>query len=86
MMYISRVKIPAHIYAKYQYMQESKYESTWHFYISTEEYNYKVIMRCDIILQVYYITNRCKSMIYKEIYKYEQFKTMLTIYKTNLMS
>jgi len=29
-------------------------------YIPTYEYNYKVITRCDTILQEYYITDRCK--------------------------
>ena len=28
-------------------------------YIPTYEYNYKVITRCDTILQEYYITDRC---------------------------
>ena len=32
-MYISRAKIPSHIYAKYQYMHELKYESTVVIYI-----------------------------------------------------
>jgi len=29
-------------------------------YIPTYEYNYKVIIGCDAILQEYYITDRCK--------------------------
>jgi len=35
-----------------------------------KEYNYKVITRCDIILQAYYITDRHKSIIYI----YERYK------------
>ena len=41
--YIRRSKIPSRIYAKYQYMQESKCGSTVVIYIPTEKYKYMVI-------------------------------------------
>jgi len=66
--YISRVEIPSHIYAKHQYRQESKCESTVVIYIPTEKYKYIVITESDTILQEYYITRKYKSTLYEEIY------------------
>ena len=43
-------------------------------YISTYEYNYKVITICDTILYEYYITDMRQLREYKEMYKYEQYK------------
>ena len=56
--YIHRSKIFSHIYSKHQYRQESEYESTWCIIYSNNEYNYKVIIGCDTILQEYCITKR----------------------------
>jgi len=56
--YICRSRIPSHIYAKHQHKKESEHESMWCIIQSTYEHNYKVITRCDTILQEYYITDR----------------------------
>jgi len=48
------------IYAKHQYKQESEYGSKWCIIHSNIWYNYKVITRCDAILQEYYISDRRK--------------------------
>jgi len=66
--YIRRAEIPSHIYAKYQYTQESECESTIVIYILTEKHKYIIITKSDIILQEYYIIREYKSMIYEEIY------------------
>ena len=58
-MYICRSEIPSCIYAKHQYMHQSM-KICSALYISTCEYNYKVITRCDTILQEDYITDRRK--------------------------
>ena len=68
-MYIHKVKIPSHVYAKHQYMQESEYRSIVIIYIPVKWYKYIVITERDLILHEYYITKRSKNMIYKEIYK-----------------
>jgi len=60
--YICRSKIPSHIYMlsiSTGKNQSTKIHSV--LYIPTYEYNYKVIIGCDIILQEYYITNRRKG-------------------------
>jgi len=69
--------VPPRIYAKHQYRQESEYGSNGALYIPTHEYNYKVITRGDPILHEYYITD-AQMREYKEIYKYEQYKRVLT--------
>jgi len=40
--------------------KDQSIEARGALYIPTYEYNYKVITRCDIILQEYYITDRRK--------------------------
>jgi len=51
--------------------QSSKIRGT--LYIPTYEYNYKVITRCDTILQEYYITDwrKCEN---KEIHNHKPYK------------
>jgi len=48
-MYIRRMEIPSHIYAKHQYRQESKCESTVVIYIPIIQYKYTIITERDII-------------------------------------
>ena len=78
MTYICRSKIPSHIYAKHQYIQESEYGSTWSTIHPTYEYNYKVITRGDPILHEYYITDMCNYENTKR-FKYEQYKWRLRV-------
>ena len=59
-MYIHMLKYP-HMYTLY--ISTSKNQSTKVrdvLYIQIYEYNYKIIIGCDIILQEYYITDRRK--------------------------
>jgi len=66
--YIRRSEIPSRIYVKHQYRRESECGSTVVIYIPTEKYKYIVITESDTILQEYYITRKCKSILYEEIY------------------
>ena len=63
MTYIRRAKISSHIYAKYQYMQESECGNTIVIYILIEKYKHIVITESDTILQEYYITRKYKSTL-----------------------
>ena len=67
--YIRRAKIPLHTYTKHQHRQESEYGSTMLIYIPIIWYKYNAIMERDPILHEYYITRKYKNMIYKVIYR-----------------
>ena len=54
-MYIRKAKMPSHIYAKHQYMQESEYESIVVIYIPIKWYKCNVIIERDPILHEYYM-------------------------------
>ena len=58
--YICRSEIPSRIYANLSTGKNQSSKIRGALYILTYEYNYKVIIRYDIILQEYYITDRRK--------------------------
>jgi len=60
-------EILSHIYAKYQYKQESECDTVV-IYIPTEKYKYIIIRESDTILQEYNISRGYKSTIYNKIY------------------
>ena len=63
-------------------MQESEYKSMRYYAFQKKEYNYKVIIECNIILQIYYIIRRSKS----EINIVWIIQKMLISFKRNLAS
>ena len=65
--HIRRLEIPSYIHAKHQYMKNQSTKIRGALYIPTYEYNYKVITGCDTILQEYYITDRLKERIQRDI-------------------
>ena len=58
--YIYRPGIPSYIYAKHQYGKNQSIKIRGALYIPTYQYNYKVIIGYDTILQEYYVTDRRK--------------------------
>ena len=54
--------------------------------ILTYEYNYKVIIECETILQKYYITDMVQLQEYKEVYNYELYKRRSRVTKEKLES
>ena len=63
-MYIRRVIVPSHIYAKNQYNIGIRVRKYMVIYIPTQKYKYSFITDCDIILHKYYITKKYKSRLY----------------------
>ena len=55
-------------------------------YIPTYKYNYKVIIRCDTILQEYYIIDTAQMQEYKEIYNNKLYKRHSRVTKGKLES
>ena len=82
-MYIRRSKIPSHIYVSISTCKNQRTKARGALYISTYEYNYKVITGCDRILQEYYITDMCNAGFQRDIQVWTIQKELMSYRRKN---